>query len=105
MATILIRNAAVLGTMQGRRELAGCAVVVQDGVIAAVGVETARGRAQRGDRRLRCVVTPLLVNSKLKALLRNAAEPSIDGPLYNHRQAAQPLFTSRNARTTSRPQD
>jgi hypothetical protein len=44
MATILIRNAAVLGTMdEGRRELAGCAVVVQDGVIAA----------DQGDRRRR----------------------------------------------------
>jgi hypothetical protein len=86
------------------REPAGGAVLVQDGVIAAVGAGTAKGRAQRGDRRLRCVVTPGLVNSKLEALLRNAAERSIDGPLENHRQAAQPLFTKPNARTTSRPQ-
>jgi cytosine/adenosine deaminase-related metal-dependent hydrolase len=62
MARLVVRNAARVVTMDaGRRELAGADVLVEDGVIAAVGRVAAEG-AEVVDA-TGCVVTPGLVNT------------------------------------------
>jgi cytosine/adenosine deaminase-related metal-dependent hydrolase len=63
MARLLVSGAARVVTMDpGRREIAGGAVLIEDGVIAAVGESLAAEGAEVIDAR-GCVVTPGLVNT------------------------------------------
>ena len=62
MARVTVRNAARIVTRDaGRRELAGASILIEDGVIRAIG-QVERGEGEVIDAR-GCVVTPGLVNT------------------------------------------
>lgn len=63
MATLLVKNAEVIATMDAaRREISGGALFVRDGVIEAAGVDCAAAADEIVDAS-GCVVTPGLVNT------------------------------------------
>ncbi len=93
MASTLIRNADIVVTMDAmRRELAGASVLVEDGVIAAIGdgpyladkVIDARG----------CVVTPGLVNTHhhLYQTMTRAVPGGQDALLFGWLQTLYPIW-------------
>jgi cytosine/adenosine deaminase-related metal-dependent hydrolase len=93
MSEILIKNACVVVTMDGaRRELAGADVLVQGGVIAAVGqglATTGRVIDARG-----CVVTPGLVNTHhhLYQTLTRAVPGGQDALLFGWLKTLYPIW-------------
>jgi cytosine/adenosine deaminase-related metal-dependent hydrolase len=100
MATTLIRDASVVVTMdEGRREIRGGAVLVRDGVIAAVGAAAAdimadaTGIDEVIDAR-GCVVTPGLVNTHhhLFQTLTRAVPAGQDALLFGWLEALYPIW-------------
>jgi cytosine/adenosine deaminase-related metal-dependent hydrolase len=93
MARLIVRDAARVVTMDaGRRELEGASVVIEDGVIRAVGaVEEGDGEAidARG-----CVVTPGLVNTHhhLYQTLTRAVPAGQDALLFGWLKALYPVW-------------
>ena len=93
MARLIVRNAARIVTMDGgRRELADASILVEDGVIRAVGaVEASEGEEidARG-----CVVTPGLVNTHhhLYQTLTRAVPAGQDALLFGWLKALYPIW-------------
>lgn len=93
MARIVVRNATRVVTMDaGRRELEGADLLVEDGVIAAVGVVDATG-AEVLDAR-GCVVTPGLVNTHhhLYQTLTRAVPAGQDALLFGWLKSLYPIW-------------
>jgi cytosine/adenosine deaminase-related metal-dependent hydrolase len=93
MAEILIRNAAILVTMNpAREEIAGGDILIRGGVIAAVG----RGLATTGEviDATGCVVTPGLVNTHhhLYQTLTRAVPGGQDALLFGWLKALYPIW-------------
>ena len=98
MTTTLIRNAAVVVTMDAaRREWRGVDILVRDGVIAQIGAvtESANTVIDAGD----CIVTPGLVNTHhhLYQSLTRAVPACQDAQLFDWLRALYPIW----ARMTS----
>ena len=94
MARIVVRNAARIVTMDGgRRELEGASVLVEDGVIRAVGAEVEAAGAEVLDAR-GCVVTPGLVNTHhhLYQTLTRAVPAGQDALLFGWLKALYPIW-------------
>ena len=93
MARLIVRNAARIVTMDGgRRELADASILIEDGVIRAVGtVEAGEGEVidARG-----CVVTPGLVNTHhhLYQTLTRAVPAGQDALLFGWLKALYPIW-------------
>lgn len=93
MARLVVRNAARLVTMDGaRRELADASVLVEDGVIRAVGAVEAAG-AEVIDA-AGCVVTPGLVNTHhhLYQTLTRAVPAGQDALLFGWLKTLYPIW-------------
>ena len=98
MTTTLIRNAAVVVTMDAaRREWQGVDILIRDGVIAQIGAvtESANTVIEAGD----CIVTPGLVNTHhhLYQSLTRAVPACQDAQLFDWLRALYPIW----ARMTS----
>ena len=94
MARLVVRNAARIVTMDGgRRELEGASVLVEDGVIRAVGAEVEAAGAEVLDAR-GCVVTPGLVNTHhhLYQTLTRAVPAGQDALLFGWLKALYPIW-------------
>ncbi len=96
MATTLVRNAAVVVTMdEARREIAGGNVLVRDGVIVAVGAELPAATAvDTVIDATGCVVTPGLVNTHhhLFQTLTRAVPAGQDALLFGWLDALYPIW-------------
>ncbi len=95
MASILIRDALVVVTMdEARREIAGGSVLVQDGVIEAVGSDVPALRADEVIDAAGCVVTPGLVNTHhhLFQSLTRAVPLGQDALLFGWLEALYPIW-------------
>jgi cytosine/adenosine deaminase-related metal-dependent hydrolase len=93
MPSLLVRNAAVIVTMDaGRREVAGD-LVIEDGVIRAVGTVAAPAGAGVIDA-AGCVVTPGLVNTHhhLYQCLTRAVPAGQDALLFGWLKALYPIW-------------
>ncbi len=97
MATLLIRNADVLVTMDGaRREIAGGALLARDGVIEAVGrAATLPREADEIVDAAGCVVTPGLINTHhhMYQNLTRAVPAGQDALLFGWLQSLYPIWT------------
>ena len=96
MATLLIRNADVLVTMDGqRRELSGGSLFVRDGVIEAVGENISSSADETVDAG-GCVVTPGLVNTHhhLYQTLTRAVPGGQDALLFGWLQTLYPIWST-----------
>ena len=94
MARLVVRNAARIVTMDGgRRELEDASVLVEDGVIRAVGAEVEAAGAEVLDAR-GCVVTPGLVNTHhhLYQTLTRAVPAGQDALLFGWLKALYPIW-------------
>ena len=89
---VLIRNADVVVTMDAGRELAGASVLVEDGVIAAVG--EVPGPADEVIDARGCVVTPGLVNTHhhLYQSLTRAVPAAQDALLFGWLKTLYPIW-------------
>ncbi len=95
MATTLIRNAAVVVTMdEERREIAGGSVLVRDGVIEAVGSVAQYMVADTLIEATGCVVTPGLVNTHhhLFQTLTRAVPIGQDALLFGWLETLYPIW-------------
>jgi cytosine/adenosine deaminase-related metal-dependent hydrolase len=93
MASVLIRNADVVVTMDGaRRELAGGDILIRDGAIEAVG--TGLGPADEVVNAAGCVVTPGLVNTHhhLYQSMTRAVPGGQDALLFGWLQTLYPIW-------------
>ena len=96
MPTLLIRNAAVLATMDAaRREIADGAVFVRDGVIVEVGATTALPKS--ADEIIDAtdhVVLPGLINTHhhLVQTMTRAVPAAQDAPLFGWLQSLYPIW-------------
>jgi len=96
MATLLIRNADVLVTMDGqRREISGGSLFVRDGVIEAVGENISSSADETVDAS-GCVVTPGLVNTHhhLYQTLTRAVPGGQDALLFGWLQTLYPIWST-----------
>lgn len=94
MPTLLIRNAEILVTMdEGRREIRGGGILVQDGVIQAVGEVPGQGVEDVIDA-AGCVVTPGLVNTHhhLFQTLTRAVPGGQDALLFGWLETLYPIW-------------
>lgn len=95
MTRLLIRNAQVLVTMDdARRELAGASLLVEDGVVAAIGDEAGWPEANEVISAKGCVVTPGLVNTHhhLYQVLTRAVPGAQDALLFGWLQRLYPIW-------------
>jgi cytosine/adenosine deaminase-related metal-dependent hydrolase len=95
MATILIRKAAVVVTMDAaRRELAGADVLLRHGVVQAVGVDLQAGPGTEVIEAAGCVVSPGLVNTHhhLYQSLTRVVPGGQDALLFGWLQALYPIW-------------
>jgi cytosine/adenosine deaminase-related metal-dependent hydrolase len=95
MATTLISNAAVLVTMdETRREIADGCVLIQDGVIEAVGTDLPNMAADEVIDANGCVVTPGLVNTHhhLFQTLTRAVPAGQDALLFGWLETLYPIW-------------
>lgn len=94
MSRLLIRNTAHLVTMdQQRREFAGADLLIEDGVIAAVGVGLDGAGAETLDAS-GCLVTPGLVNTHhhLYQILTRAVPAAQDALLFGWLKTLYPIW-------------
>ena len=94
MARLLVRNAARIVTMDAdRREIADGSLLIEDGVIAAVGGVADAGGAEVLDAR-GCVVTPGLVNTHhhLYQCLTRAVPAGQDALLFGWLKTLYPIW-------------
>ena len=99
MTTTLIRNAAVVVTMDAaRREWQGVDILIRDGVIAQIGAvtESANTVIDAGD----CIVTPGLVNTHhhLYQSLTRAVPACQDAQLFDWLRALYPILGADDVR-------
>jgi cytosine/adenosine deaminase-related metal-dependent hydrolase len=92
MQRLVIRNAHVVTMDAGRREIAGAAILIEDGVIAAVGAVEAED-ADSIDA-AGCVVTPGLVNTHhhLYQTLTKAVPAGQDALLFGWLKTLYPIW-------------
>jgi cytosine/adenosine deaminase-related metal-dependent hydrolase len=92
MQRLVVRNAHVVTMDAERREIAGAAILIEDGVIAAVGAVQAEG-AESIDA-AGCVVTPGLVNTHhhLYQTLTKAVPAGQDALLFGWLKTLYPIW-------------
>ena len=98
MQRLVVRNAHVATMDAERREIAGADILIEDGVIAAVGVVDAEG-ADSIDAS-GCVVTPGLVNTHhhLYQTLTKAVPAGQDALLFGWLKTLYPIWARMRAR-------
>ncbi len=96
MTSLLIRNAAVVVTMNGEREeIVGAGLLIEDGMIRAVGQDLPDSADEVIDAS-GCVITPGLINTHhhLNQTLTRAVPTSQDALLFGWLQALYPIWAS-----------